>query len=266
MDQSNPDTLLRLFVDTLPDCAVILLDTNGNMISWSAGAQTLLGYAPHEVVGQPYSTLLPQEDVAAGVHLASLAAALSHGRHREATRRLTKGGGVIDVTSALTPLYDAQKKLLGFGNMIDASASARRPAALPAALGALAPGGRAPRKILVVDDDDNVREMVLLQLKSLGYTALPAATGTEALEILARVADIDLLFTDVVMPGDLNGREVADEARKLRPNLKVLFTSGYFEGALVREGALESRVRLLVKPYRKKDLALSVEEVLASPA
>ena len=91
-----------------------------------------------------------------------------------------------------------------------------------------------------------------------------ASNGPDALEILARTPDIDLLFTDVVMPGGLNGREVAEEARKIRPGLKVLFTSGYFEGALVRDGALETSVRLLVKPYRKKELAEKIEDVLAS--
>jgi DNA-binding LytR/AlgR family response regulator len=74
--------------------------------------------------------------------------------------------------------------------------------------------------------------------------------------------NIDLLFTDVVMPGDLAGRALAAKAMKLRPGLKVLFASGYFEGALVGKGQLETDVQFLAKPYRKKELAQKVEEVL----
>jgi CheY-like chemotaxis protein len=117
--------------------------------------------------------------------------------------------------------------------------------------------------ILVVDDDDQVREGVSHQLTSLGYKAVVASSGREALEILARDSHIDLLLTDVVMPG-LNGRQVAEEGRLIRPNLKVLFTSGYFEGALQRNGSLDANVHLLVKPYRKKRLAEKVQEALKS--
>ncbi len=115
-----------------------------------------------------------------------------------------------------------------------------------------------------MDDDRGVRDVALSQLKGLGYDVLQASNGSDALELLRANPDIDLLFTDVVMPGGLNGREVAEQARKILPGLKVLFTSGYFEGALVRDGALESSVRLLVKPYRKNELAETMAEVLAA--
>ncbi len=82
-------------------------------------------------------------------------------------------------------------------------------------------------KILLVEDEDLVREHVSAQLKSLGYHVVSVRSGPEALEALKQISDFDLLFTDVVMPGGLNGPQLAEEARKLRPNLPVLFTSGY---------------------------------------
>ena len=257
MEQIDRGSLLQLFINDLPGCAVILLDVDGNILTWNAGARTILGYTAHEIVGRHFSSLYPQEDIASGKPSAALGAAVTHGRLQETSRRQTKDGASIDVASVLMPLY-------GFGNMSGAAGGANRAGVLAAALSVIPAAAPAIRKILVVDDDDSVRDVAQLQLKSLGFTVVMASNGPDALEILARTPDIDLLFTDVVMPGGLNGREVAEEARKIRPGLKVLFTSGYFEGALVRDGALETSVRLLVKPYRKKELAEKIEEVLAS--
>jgi PAS domain S-box-containing protein len=264
MEQIDRGSLLQLFINDLPGCAVILLDVDGNILTWNEGARTILGYTAHEIVGRHFSSLYPQEDVASGKPSAALGAAVTHGRLQETSQRQTKDGVSIDVASVLMPLYDISKKLVGFGNMSGAAGGATRTGVLAAALSVIPAAAPAVRKILVVDDDDSVRDVAQLQLKSLGYNVVMASNGPDALDILARTPDIDLLFTDVVMPGGLNGREVAEEARKIRPGLKVLFTSGYFEGALVRDGALESSVRLLVKPYRKKELAEKVEEVLAS--
>ena len=88
------------------------------------------------------------------------------------------------------------------------------------------PDDVAMRKILVVDDDQLVRDMTLRRLTKLGYRAIAAASGAEALEALASGADIDLLLTDIRMPGGLHGPALAKEARRLRPQIKVLFVSG----------------------------------------
>ena len=124
------------------------------------------------------------------------------------------------------------------------------------------PAARA--KILVVDDNSGVLEEATEQLTRLGYDVVSASSGAEALAVLERGERVDLLFTDVVMPGDLAGRDLADKATELRPGLKVLFASGYFEGALVSKGALETDVQFIAKPYRMKALAQKVEEVLGS--
>jgi len=109
--------------------------------------------------------------------------------------------------------------------------------------------------ILVVEDDPLVRSYVLTQIRSLGYRTLAASNGLEALAVLRGSEQIDLLFTDVIMPGSINGRDLSIEASRLRPGLKVLFTSGYTENAIDHDGRLDHGVQLLKKPYRRSDLA-----------
>jgi signal transduction histidine kinase len=117
--------------------------------------------------------------------------------------------------------------------------------------------------ILVVEDDKLVRDFVLTQLHSLGYVTLDAANGAEALAIAEAGHEFDLLFTDVIMPGAMNGRQLADEIQKSRPGLKVLFTSGYTENAIIHHGRLDSGILLLAKPYRKSDMAVMIRKALA---
>jgi CheY-like chemotaxis protein len=116
--------------------------------------------------------------------------------------------------------------------------------------------------ILAVEDDPLVRQYVMAQIESLGYTVLMAGSAAEALAIVDKGADFDLLFTDVIMPGGMNGSQLADEIRKRRTGVKVLFTSGYTENALVHEGRLRGDVMLLAKPYRKADIARSIRTAL----
>lgn len=116
--------------------------------------------------------------------------------------------------------------------------------------------------ILVVEDDGAVLEHVVAQLEGLGYHVLQASSGAEAIEVLRQTPEIDLLFTDVVMPGGMGGRDLAEAARKSRPNLKILFTSGYTENSIVHDGRLDPGVKLLSKPYRREQLAAKVRAVL----
>jgi len=117
-------------------------------------------------------------------------------------------------------------------------------------------------QILVVDDDQLIRDVTLRRLTSLGYRAIAAATGAEALEALASGADVDLLLTDIRMPGGLHGPALAKEARRLRPQIKVLFVSGAPDDALLQEGADEDSAQLLLKPCTKAELAEKIREVL----
>ena len=116
--------------------------------------------------------------------------------------------------------------------------------------------------ILVVEDEALVREHVVAQLRALGYRVLAANDGPEALSLLQGGAAVDLLFTDVVMPGGIGGRDLAERAGLLRPGLKVLFTSGYTETSVFHQGRLQPGVDLLSKPYRRDVLAAKVRKVL----
>jgi len=121
--------------------------------------------------------------------------------------------------------------------------------------------------ILVVEDDPLVRNFVTSQLESLGYTPVAAANATEALALVERGQAFDLLFTDIVMPGGMNGRELAREIARRRPGTRVLYTSGYTENAITHHGRLDPDVALLTKPYRKVDLAQIIRKALdATPA
>jgi PAS domain S-box-containing protein len=116
--------------------------------------------------------------------------------------------------------------------------------------------------ILLVEDDLMVGTSVNAQLHSLGYRTVTAANANEALAIIDSGTAFDLLFTDVVMPGAMNGRQLAEEAAKRRPGLRVLFTSGYTEDAIIHHGRLDPGVLLLAKPYRKSDLARMIRTAL----
>lgn len=251
--------LLQRFVEDLPDCAVFILDTDGTVLSWNAGARSILGYAADEIVGRPFATL-HAESATGTTPAEAMVDALARGRHEETTQLRRKDGRALKVQNVLMPLYDARERHVGFGNLT------RDLEALPPVEAAAPPQDLAVRRgaqqILVVDDDDQVRAVAVRQLTSLGYRVVAAPGGTEALELLRAVPDIDLLFVDVMMPDGMSGRECAAQARTMRPGLKVLFASGYFEGALVQRGDIDEATDFLVKPYRKKDLAAKVQEVL----
>lgn len=114
--------------------------------------------------------------------------------------------------------------------------------------------------ILVVEDDARVRRVVIARLEAEGYRVIQAADGREALSIIAAHPEIRLLFTDIIMPGGMFGDELAREARSLRPNLKVLFTSGYAEPSLAGRGLAEGS--WLKKPYTAQELATRLRSLL----
>lgn len=115
--------------------------------------------------------------------------------------------------------------------------------------------------ILVVEDHDELREYSTSVLRELGYEVLEAPAGDQALELLKTRQDVQLLFTDVVLPG-LNGRQLADQALRVRPDLKVLFTTGYTRNAIVHNGRLDQGVDLISKPFTFAALATKVRQVL----
>lgn len=119
--------------------------------------------------------------------------------------------------------------------------------------------------ILIAEDDDLVLKHLDAQLRSLGYCVTAVTSGPEALASLKIHSDIELLLTDIIMPGGMNGRELADRARAEFPLLKVLYTSGYTENAIVHHGRLDPGTDLLSKPYTRMALATKLRQVIKAP-
>jgi CheY-like chemotaxis protein len=111
--------------------------------------------------------------------------------------------------------------------------------------------------VLIVEDDESLRSFTGEALREMGYHVFEAANGKMALQILGEQV-IDLLLTDVVMPGGVNGRQLADEATKRQPKLKVLFMTGYTRNAIVHHGRLDPGIRMISKPFTYPDLAKAV--------
>jgi two-component system NtrC family sensor kinase len=116
--------------------------------------------------------------------------------------------------------------------------------------------------ILLVEDDEDVSRFVIEALRDIGYRVEHADTAAKALEILKKTPEIALLFTDVILPGGMNGRELANEALKLRPGLPVLFATGYTRNAIIHHGRLDAGVDLLTKPFTTENLARKVRQTI----
>jgi CheY-like chemotaxis protein len=122
---------------------------------------------------------------------------------------------------------------------------------------------RGTETVLVVEDDPFVRTYSIKSVESLGYSVISAVDANDALQKLRADIPVDILFTDIVMPGGINGWELTDLARQLRPGLPVLLTSGYALETLVKHGRLRAGAVVLTKPYRKADLARRLREVVS---
>jgi PAS domain S-box-containing protein len=129
----------------------------------------------------------------------------------------------------------------------------------------VAPKAAAGETVLVVDDEPSVRMLITEVLDELGYSAIEAADGVSGLKVLRSDVRIDLLITDVGLPGGLNGRQMADAARTNRPDLKVLFITGYAENAAVGNGHLEPGMHVLTKPFAMDRLAARIRSIIAGP-
>ena len=139
---------------------------------------------------------------------------------------------------------------------------AEKPESEPASHDAVLDADHKGEVILVVEDDPDVRKLVLGMVESLGYQTIAAIDGPSALEALDRVGKVDLLFTDVVLPRGMNGAALARAAQERQSGLRVLYMSGYTRNAILHNGALDEGVQLITKPFRKADLAGKLREVL----
>jgi CheY-like chemotaxis protein len=122
--------------------------------------------------------------------------------------------------------------------------------------------GRKSETILVVDDDSDVRNYSSESLRELGYDVIEAAHARAALQMLDSHPEIAVLFTDVGLPGGMNGRQLAEEAHQRHPSLKVLFTTGYARNAIVHDGRLDPGVELLTKPFTQAALGTKLRDII----
>jgi CheY-like chemotaxis protein len=118
--------------------------------------------------------------------------------------------------------------------------------------------------VLVVDDEPPIRMLITEVLAELGYTTIEATDGLAALKILRSDVPVDLLITDIGLPNNIDGRQLANDGRALRPQLPVLFITGYAENAVIHHGRLEHDMHVLMKPFSLRDLANRVGELLAA--
>jgi CheY-like chemotaxis protein len=128
----------------------------------------------------------------------------------------------------------------------------------------LLPEAALEETVLVLEDDEDVRSYSVEILRELGYRVFEAHDGPAALRVLDQQPRVDLLFTDVVLPGGMTGAQVAAQARALRPNLKVLFTTGYARNAIIHHGRLDKGVHLITKPFSFNELAAKIRDIIDS--
>lgn len=183
------------------------------------------------------------------------------------TKEVGKGTGLgLSMVFGFAKQSDGHARIyseVGHGTTVKLYLPRARSAAV-AAVATARPGEaglRGGERILVVEDDPLVRDLVVGQLDSLGYETLNVTNGPEALDVLASGTPIDLMFSDVVMPGGINGRELARRARQLRPRLRILLTSGYTEKA-VAGGGNPMELSILSKPYGRQQLASAIRTAL----
>jgi signal transduction histidine kinase/CheY-like chemotaxis protein len=165
-----------------------------------------------------------------------------------------QSGGHVSIYSepgegTTIPLYLPR----GVGDGTSVGQRPRQPIALP----------RGQATVLIVEDEPPVREIAAAILGELGYQTLEAADGEEALRVFgAHASSVDLLLTDVVLPGKVRGRELAERIKAVRPEVKVLFMSGYTENSIVHQGRLDDGVQMIGKPFHREELARKVAAVL----
>jgi len=165
-----------------------------------------------------------------------------------------QSGGHVRIDSTIGQGTTVSLYLPRFFELEKLDTSAAAPQALPL--------GKHHEAILIVEDEHDVRSFTRETLQELGYEVREAASGSAALRALEASPNLRLLFTDIGLPGGMNGRQLAEEARRRRPELKVLLTTGYTRDTTVRQGRLDPGVELLIKPFTEADLAKKIREVL----
>ena len=209
-------------------------------------SDTGTGMAP-EVIARAFDPFFTTKPIGLGTGL-GLSMVYGFARQSGGQARIHSQVGQGTTISLYLPRY------LGAAKPVETAAAAAPDEAVNAAHG---------ETVLVIDDEPLVRMLVVDALTELGYVAIEAPDGAEGLDVLRSKARVDLLVTDVGLPGGLNGRQVADAARELRPGLPVLFITGYADTAVLSHGHLDRRMYIITKPFGVDDVARRIRAILA---
>ena len=209
-------------------------------------SDTGIGMAP-EVIARAFDPFFTTKPIGLGTGL-GLSMVYGFARQSGGQARIHSQVGQGTTISLYLPRY------LGAAKPVETAAAAAPDEAVNAAHG---------ETVLVIDDEPLVRMLVVDALTELGYVAIEAPDGAEGLDVLRSKARVDLLVTDVGLPGGLNGRQVADAARELRPGLPVLFITGYADTAVLSHGHLDRRMYIITKPFGVDDVARRIRAILA---
>ncbi len=136
------------------------------------------------------------------------------------------------------------------------------PVATRTTMAPASPLGSGTETVLVVEDEDEVRAFTADMLRKLGYRILTARDASQAQLVLDQEPAVDILLTDVGLPGGVNGRQLADDVRRRRPTLKIMFMTAYARNAIVHHGRLDPGVELILKPFTQRDAAAKIRSVL----
>jgi CheY-like chemotaxis protein len=255
------NALLNLCInarDAMPDGGRIVISTRNRLVARGEAAShgidageylemcvtdTGTGMAP-DVVAKAFEPFFTTKPLGQGT---GLGLSMIYGFARQS-------GGHASIASEQGKGSDVRMLLPRHHGAVAPVASARQ--------ASLAPATHGGRTVLVVDDEPDVRQLVVDVLHELGHVAIEAADGPAGLQLLQSATHVDLLVSDVGLPGPMNGRQMADAGRAARPGLKVLFITGYAEAALLNNGQLEAGMAVLSKPFPLEVLAGKVAEML----
>ncbi|MCG2640445.1 MULTISPECIES: hybrid sensor histidine kinase/response regulator [Bradyrhizobium] len=242
MPQGGKLTIETSNVELSDDYAAHSVEVNPGQYVMMALSDTGSGIAP-EVLDRIFEPFFTTKPVGKGT---GLGLSMVHGFVKQT-------GGHIQIYSEV-----------GHGTCVKIFLPRAKADAITAAQPARAPATLATgtESILVVEDDPHVRMFAVQQLRRLGYTVTEASDGPSALQEVSRSGSPDLLFTDVVMPGGMTGRQLAERVGQMAPGIKILYTSGYTENSITHHGRLDPGIHLLQKPYKSDKLARKVREVL----
>jgi len=200
---------------------------------------------PPEVAGRAFDPFFTTKPVGSGTGL-GLSMIYGFAKQSSGAARIESEMGVGTTVSIFLPRYFGETPI---------GVAASRPALSRAGAG---------ETVLVVDDEPSVRMLVCETLEESGYRTIEAPDAASATRVLDSDARIDLLITDVGLPGLANGRQVADAARRTRPQLKVLFVTGFAEPAAIGQGALPAGMRVLAKPFTMEAIVARVRAILSA--